>query len=443
MQTSSLNYETLPNTFCLRNVDIWNSDGVLNAQDVVCRDGRIESIGPVGSFGSPPTLTTFDSSGLALLPSGIDAQVHLRVPGQSEKETPLSGLRAALKGGYAAILTMPNTKPVLDNAEILLQARDLVRDAEVKTGVEVLWSAAVTRGQEGKAMTDFVALTRAGAKAFTDDGKGVASDSIMEQAFRLLESVDRPFLQHAETPGHGGILAPGPIQEILKVKSYSPEAEWSMVERDLRILRKYPKARYHVLHVSAKETVALIRDAKREGLRVSGEVSPHHLHFSSNDLDPAKTSFKMNPPIRSEDDRELLLAGLNDGTLDFVATDHAPHESGAKTNFTNASFGTTGLETALWVLLDLYQRQSLSAPRLVEVFSTAPARFLGIETEYGRLQPGRKLNAVLINPNASPRKVCAADLESLSKNNCFLDRQLGGEIVRVYQPGRFWTSFDN
>lgn len=428
----------LPARFCIRNVAVWNADSVREGCDVFVEYGRIASISKAGERAFEGE--SVNGSGRALMPSGLDVQAHLRVPGQPEKETPLTGLRAALRGGYAAVLTMPNTQPILDTPAVLAMAKSEVASATADTGIEVLWSAAVTVGQKGEALTDFDALAKAGIAAFTDDGKGVAPDGLMEASLKHLGRLGLPFLQHAEFPGHGGVLAPGPVQAKLGVAPYAAEAEWKMVARDLEVLRKAPSARYHVLHVSAKETIALIREAKAQGLKVSGEASPHHLYFSTHDLSTEDSSFKMNPPIRSPEDREALIEALANGDIDFVATDHAPHEAAKKTrDFTGAAFGTTGLETCLRVLLDLLQKKRLTPTRLVAAFSTEPARFLGLESKYGTLAEGRDFHALLIDPNAKAEPVTVADLESLSKNNCFVGRPLPRGLERVYQPSRVWS----
>ena len=429
----------LPTKFRLTNVDIWNASGIRRGCDVLVEHGQVQKILNRSSevFES---YVSVDGGGYALLPTGVDPQVHLRVPGQSEKETPSTGLRACIRGAYGAILTMPNTKPVIDSPSALDLGRSQLRDAERETGIEVLWSAAVTRGQEGRELVDIAALARAGAVAFTDDGRGVASDELMDLAFAQLAPIGAPFLQHAEMPGHGGVLAPGPSQRKLGVASYPADAEWRMVERDLRVLRRHPRARYHVLHISTKETVALLREAKREGLRVSGEASPHHLLLTSDDVPVDDSSYKMNPPLRLDEDRQALLAGLAAGDIDFVATDHAPHEASKKTtDFAEAAFGTTGLETSLRALLELYKQKKLSAERLVDAFSTKPAQFLGIDDRFGAIAEGRPFNAALVDADAAPVAIGRGELESLSKNNCFIGRPLAGKIKFIYQPASAWT----
>ena len=427
----------LPQNFVIENVSVWNSDSVLVSQDVFVANGKIDAIVPFGS--REKTGDVISGAGKVLMPSGLDAQAHLRVPGQAEKETPETGLRAALRGGYAALLTMPNTKPVIDTVEALKIGQNQIAAAEAHYGVEVLWSAAITRGQNGEELADLKALAEAGVAAFTDDGKGVERDDLMSRAFAALEKLGQPLLQHAEFPNHGGVLAPGRTQEKLGIKPYYDDAEWKMVERDIDVLRHHKGARYHVLHVSAKKTIDLVEAAKREGLHVTAEVSPHHLFFTSDDIPEGRSEFKMNPPLRSPEDKQALIKALKSGSIDFVATDHAPHESGKKTeDFSSAAFGTTGLETCLRTLLHFYKRGDLSAERVVETFATKPAQFLGVGKKFGVLKPGRQLFATLVDVEAPAAPIQVGDLESLSKNNCFLGSALPGRILKVFQPTRSW-----
>jgi dihydroorotase len=423
--------------YILRNVEIWTPRGRQLAQEIEVEGGKIVSIRPVSSTQSH--VKVIDGRGRVLLPAGVDPQVHLRVPGQAQKETPGTGLLAALRGGVAAVLTMPNTKPTIDSLEVCEEAVLELQEAEKLTGVKVFLSAAISQGLKGQVPVAYKELADWGVRAFTDDGLGVVEDELMRAVFAASAETGLPVLQHAEFPGHGGVLAAGPVQEAIHSPAYPAAAEADMVARDIRLLREFPKARYHVLHVSARETLALVKAAKAEGLPVSCEVTPHHLWFSSQDILPGHTAFKMNPPLRQTEDRSALREALREGLIDFVATDHAPHEAEVKSeNFKTAAFGTTGLETSLRVLLTLYAKGELSSERLVEVFSTAPARFLGIQDEFGDIAEGRPLRAVLVDVEAR-RSVTADDLFSLSKNNCFLGTTLQGELEGVFLSDRHYA----
>ena len=418
---------TRQQAYTLQNIEVWNPDGVLPQAAVRVEGGIVTAVGTVAEV--EPVGPTMDGTGRVLLPAGVDPQVHMRVPGQPEKERAETALAAAVRGGVGALLTMPNTKPVLDSVAALDQGRAETKPVEDATGVEVLWSAAGTIGQKGQEIVDFRALADWGVAAFTDDGVGVAKDDVMAQVFAGCAAVDRPWLQHAEVPGHGGVLAPGPVQSKLGIKAYPDTVESEMVARDLRLLADTPKARYHVLHVSAASTLALVREGRGKNLHVTCEVSPHHLWFSSEQIDEGNTAFKMNPPLRSPSDRSALRQGLANGDVDFMATDHAPHEKTAKGDkFSTAAYGTTGLETSLRVLLTLLAEGLIGKQRLVQVWATKPAEFLGIGDRFGRIAVGRPMKGVVVDATANPTPVTANDLASLSANNCFLGANLAGRI---------------
>jgi dihydroorotase len=398
--------------------------------DILVDQGQVVEITP-SSKTRNQTSNSIDMANLALLPRGVDVQAHLRVPGQPEKETAATGLQAAFYGGYAALLTMPNTRPVIDSVAVLEQAQAAVRESATQNDVAVCFSAAITVGQKGERLAPIAELAKAGVIAFTDDGRGVMSDDLMAQAFRECAAHGVPLLQHAEMEGHGGVLAPGPVQEALGVPAYPATAETDMVERDIQVLAGVPTARYHVLHISSAKTVARIARARAQGFKVTGEVSPHHLFFNCADIQASNSSFKMNPPLRSSSDQAELLRALQNGDLDFVATDHAPHEGPLKTNdFRKAANGTLGLETTLPVLVHYYQNKSLSLGRLVEVWSTAPATFLGLPI-VDPLAVGHPLRGVLTDLNAPAVAWTEADFHSLSKNSCFIGAHLPKPIVGI------------
>lgn len=416
--------------YIIENVEIWTDQGVEPQSHLLIEDGRLKAI---GDLVLPEEGDHVDGRGYVLMPAGVDAQAHLRVPGQSQKEKPETGLQAALRGGYSAVLTMPNTQPTIDSVEVLRQGQEEIRPYEQSTGVSVFWSAAITKRLNSDDLTNYEDLVRAGVRAFTNDGLGVNSDQVMDEAFKALAKLGVPLLQHAEFLGHGGSLAPGPIQQKVGAKPYPDEPEWKMVERDLRELRKHPEARYHVLHVSSAKTLELVAQAKKEGLNVTAEVSPHHLYFNSETIDPNNTAFKMNPPIRSPRDQAALWKGLVDGTVDFVATDHAPHEDQMKSGkFDSVAFGTLGLETTLPVLIDAWKRGVITSQRLVQVFSTRPAEFLRLPRAFGRLQIDQPFHTVLVNVHAPERKYTKDDFASLSKNSCFIGALLPGKIQGAF-----------
>lgn len=422
--------------YVIKNVELWTSRGIKESCDIEVEDGRIKTI--EREISHPHNAHIIDGHGYTLLPAGVDPQVHLRVPGQAEKETAGTGLLAALRGGIAAVLSMPNTKPVIDSREVCEAAVLELEEASHLTGVKAYLTGSITRNLKGQVSAPFEELAEWGVKAFTDDGVGVVDDELMRTAFQASERTGLPILQHAEFPGHGGVLAKGPLQEKLGISAYPAAAEADMVERDLRLLKEFPKARYHVLHVSAHETLELVAASKQAGFRTTCEVTPHHLWFTSDDIKNDNTSFKMNPPLRGKEDRKALRHALQEGVIDFVATDHAPHEPTVKgQNFKTSAFGTTGLETSLRVLLTLVREGVLSPERLVEVFSTKPSEFLGLSEEFGDISMGRPMAAVLVNRNVS-HVVTEDDLYSLSKNSCFLGERLDGRIEGMFLGERHY-----
>jgi dihydroorotase len=411
----------------IRSVDVWHHKRLEKNVDIWIDEHNIIHNGS----NAPNAAQELKHDGLVLMPAGVDPQVHLRVPGQPEKEHPGKALQAAREGGIHALLTMPNTKPVIDSTETLDQAARELEPFSQQTGVEVFLSAAITRGQRGKEAVDFKLLAKhPRIKAFTDDGLGVQSDEIMHLAFAASADTGLPILQHAECSPHPGVIASGPIQQKLNTPAYPEEAEWQMVERDLKILKDYPEATYHVLHVSARKTVELVCEAKSQGLKASCEVSPHHLYFGSEDIDESNTAFKMNPPLRDQAQRRFLREALADGRIDFVATDHAPHEISAKSQgLLQSAYGTTGLETSLYVLLKLYAEGLISPERLVNVFSHRPSHFLQLDEAYGHIRYGLPCHWILLNPKTD-RTIDNSRLLSLNHNNCFLGQVLKGEIIK-------------
>ncbi len=371
-----------------------------------------------------------------VIPTGFDLQVHLRHPGQSYKETLAGGLASAIVGGYDSILTMPNTKPFLDAPEPLRAAI-----AEVDRGCprangwpDVFFSASGTKGMQGEEVADIAALVEAGATAITDDGWGVKSEQAMADIFAACAESDVPFLQHAEMPGHGGHASPSAYQKKHGIPAYPRTAESKMVARDVKILKNAPKGtRYHVLHISTRETLEEIHKAKEAGLAVTCEVTPHHLFFANTDfIEPTDvkkhTDFKMNPPIFAPEDREALRLALQDGLIDCVSTDHAPHEEEAKRNdWQYAAFGTRGLVTALPTLVTLHRQGLLSLDRLIEVYAYSGRRVLGNN------RAGDPRGLVIVDKNRA-WTVTNGDLPGVSQNSCFLGSTLYGRVEEILSP---------
>jgi dihydroorotase len=367
------------------------------------------------------------------LPTGIDIQVHLRHPGQPHKESLEGGLASALIGGFDAVVTMPNTEPFLDNAEALSEAIASAEALATKYPVRIAFTASATQGMQGQTPTDIDSLAKAGAAAITDDGWGVKSGEAQAAIFEACARNNLLFQQHAEMPGHKGVATGSSFQRSHELPEYPRSAECEMIRRDLALLRKTPAARYHVLHVSTRESLEEIRKAKREGLRVTAEVTPHHLFFSSVDIPPESDErsayFKMNPPLFGAEDKAALRAALRDGTIDCVSTDHAPHEKDLKQKgWKLAPFGTRGLETALPALLTLVKEGELSLARLEEVFSSAPRKILG------RPELMEPSGMLFVDPGAQ-HTITENDLPGISVNSCFLGASLHGRIELRCEPG--------
>jgi dihydroorotase len=336
-----------------------------------------------------------DAEGLVLAPAFVDPHVHLRTPGREDEETVASGTAAAAAGGFCAILAMPNTDPVVDSAATL---GALVEAARSEAEVPVGFLAAITCGQRGEELTEMGELADTGAVAFSDDGMPVASAGLMRRALQYASITDRPLALHCEEPSlsHGGHVHEGRVAAELGFTGYPSVAESVAVERDLA-LAGYESGRVHVLHLSAAESVDALRRACESGVAASGEATPHHLVLTDDAVRSLDPNVKMNPPLRAEQDREALLDAVRDGTIEAIATDHAPHAAHEKeVPFEAAPFGVTGLETAFAVLYThLVQPGVLPLETVLERMSAGPARIFGLDRP--RVAKGARANLVLLD----------------------------------------------
>jgi dihydroorotase len=373
-----------------------------------------------------------DAQGLVLAPAFVDPHVHLRTPGREDEETIASGTAAAAAGGYCAILAMPNTDPIVDSAATL---GSLVETAKREAEVPVGFLAAITRGQNGEQLTDMGELADAGAVAFSDDGVPVFSAGLMRRALQYASVTGRPLALHCEDPtlSRGGHVHEGAVAAELGFSAYPSIAESVMVERDLA-LAAYEEQPLHLLHLSAAESVAALRRARESGLRASGEVTPHHLVLTDEAVRSLDPNVKMNPPLRAERDRVALLDALRDGTIEAIATDHAPHARHEKeAPFEAAPFGVTGLETAFAVLYsELVEPGLLPLPTLLARLSAGPARIFGLERP--RIAPGATANLVLLD-TAGVTHVTEAGFRSRSVNSWLLGRTLHGRVAMTVAAG--------
>jgi dihydroorotase len=366
-----------------------------------------------------------EADGLVLAPAFVDPHVHLRTPGREDEETVASGTAAAAAGGYCAILAMPNTDPIVDSAATL---GALVERARGEAAVPVGFLAAITRGQLGEELTEMGELAETGAVGFSDDGVPVASAGTMRRALQYASITDRPLALHCEEPtlSHGGHAHEGRVAAELGFAGYPSVAESVAVERDLS-LAGYEGGRVHVLHLSAAESVDALRRAREAGVAASGEATPHHLVLTDDAIRSLDPNVKMNPPLRGEPDRLALLEAVRDGTIEAIATDHAPHAAHEKeVPFEAAPFGVTGLETAFAALYThLVEPGLLSLETLLERMSSGPARIFGLDRP--RLAAGARANLVLLDL-AREWRVGEQPFRSRSGNSWLLGSTLRGAV---------------
>ncbi len=405
--------------------------GIEAELDVLLRDGRVAEVAPRGSIPGKAD-ATLGARGLIVAPGFIDLHVHLREPGQSHKETIASGTAAAAAGGFTSVCAMPNTSPVNDSPEITSWMREPARNAMVN----VFPIAAATRGSQGGQLTDFPALQRAGAVAFTDDGRPILDDKIMRQALEQANQLNTVVVQHAEETAltDGASLHEGAIAFRLGLRGMPVEAESRIVERDLELARQ-TGGRLHVAHLSTAAALKAVRRGKRDRLRVTCEVTPHHFSLIDEDIRDYDTRFKMNPPLRSASDREALIAGLADGSIDAIATDHAPHATHEKlVEFDRAPFGVTGLETALALAVTrLHYKAGVPLRRVIELLAANPARILNLRGR-GTLAPGSIADVTLFDPKKSWTFDAQRSL-SKSRNTPFDGWQLVGKVMATIVGG--------
>jgi len=398
--------------------------------DILIADGRIDKIGKELSVKADETI---DARGRIVAPGLVDMHVHLREPGREDKETILTGTRAAIRGGFTSVACMPNTEPAIDSPQVVRTVKDMIKKDAM---CNVFIAGAITEGRAGKKLADFSAMKREGITAVSDDGACIQENDLMLEALRGCRKNGLLLIDHCEDAGmsRGGVMNKGFVSTKMGLRGIPKEAEYAIVKRDLELARK-ASARIHIAHVSCKESVELIRIAKRDGMEVTAETAPHYFTLTEECCVTYDTNTKMNPPLRTKEDVEAIKKGLSDGTLDAIATDHAPHTDSEKyVEFDFAPFGIIGLETALGLAVtELVEKSAISWADLILKMSANPAKILGIDR--GSLKQGKAADIIVIDPDKE--YIYRKDsIESKSKNSPFIDWKLKAKVSHVFVAGK-------
>ena len=411
------------------------SSGTDETLDVLIKDGRVEAVDKKLEAKGAEVL---DATGLIVAPGFIDMHVHLREPGYERKETIATGLAAALAGGFTGVCCMPNTDPVNDSASV---TRFILDRARAVSPVRVYPIGAITKESKGEELAPYAELREAGVRALSDDGKPVVKASVMRRAMEYAGSLGLLVIDQCEDPDLAGegSMHEGTVSVRLGLKGIPAEAEVIPIRRDISLARLTGQ-RVHIAHVSTRLGVEAIRAAKKKRLPVTAEATPHHFTLTDEAVLGFDTNAKMNPPLRGKDDVDAVIEGLADGTLDAIVTDHAPHAYEEKmVEFDRAPNGIIGLQTAVPLALDrLVKTDRISLKRMVDAFSCAPARLLGL-TDKGKIAPGVEADLTLFSLRKETR-LKAEDIKSLSKNTPFLGMKLKGAVVAVVIAGRVYPA---
>lgn len=414
----------------IKNGMLLTEEGELVKKDILIEEGKIIEIKDIILKNAKKVI---DADGKLVTPGFIDLHVHLREPGGEHKETIATGTMAAARGGFTTVAAMPNTNPVPDSKERLEWLNKRIEETAV---VRVLPYAAITVGQQGKELTNFAELKDAGAFAFTDDGVGVQSAGMMFQAMKAAAKLNMAVVAHCEDNSltNNGCVHEGGFSEKHGLRGIPSVCESVHVARDV-LLAEAAGCHYHVCHISTEGSVRVVRDAKRAGIKVSAEVTPHHLLLTDEDIPGLDANYKMNPPLRSKKDKEALIQGLLDGTIDFIATDHAPHTAEEKAKgIEKAPFGIVGLETAFPLLYTHFVETGiLTLKQLVDFLTVKPADVFGLD--YGRLEPGGDADLVIIDLERK-EKINPDHFYSKGKNTPFAGWECRGWPVLTMVSGK-------
>ncbi|WNF35527.1 dihydroorotase [Bacillaceae bacterium IKA-2] len=419
----------------LKNGKVLNQKGLLESIDILIEEDLIIKMKADISIDDHEVINVAD---MLVLPGFVDLHVHLREPGAEYKETIATGTMAAARGGYTTIAAMPNTRPVPDTKE---QIEALNKRIKETANVRVLPYGSITVRELGKEITNFEQLAAAGVFAFTDDGVGVQDASMMLRAMKEAAKIDKAIVAHCEedTLINKGSVHEGQFSEKYALNGIPSVCEAVHIARDV-LLAEAAGVHYHVCHISTKESVRVVRDAKRAGIRVTAEVTPHHLLLSENDIPGLDTNFKMNPPLRGKEDKEALIAGLLDGTIDFIATDHAPHSAKEKDeSMMLAPFGIVGLETAFPLLYTHFVETGIfSLKDLVAFLTSKPCQ--AFDLPYGLLEVGKKADITVVDLN-KVEKIDPTNFFSKGKNTPFTDWECRGwPVITLFNGKVAWKS---
>ncbi len=409
--------------------------------DVLIVDGRIAEVGP--HLAAPPGAQVINADGLVVAPGFVDLHTHLREPGQEHKETITTGARAAARGGFTTICAMPNTDPAMDSPSIIEGVRQRARDVDCR----VLPIGAVSKGRQGKQLTELAALRDTGAVAVSDDGDAVADTALARRAFEYLADIGIPLAEHCEDPeiAQGGVMHEGAVSARLGLRGQPAVAELSIVQRDIALVEA-SGAQLHCCHISTEPALQAIADARARGLAVTAEVTPHHLYLThdavagSGDESRYDTNAKVNPPLRSEADMDACIDALAAGVVDAVATDHAPHALIDKQcEFDRAAFGISGLESAWQVVNSLVDAGRLTLSQAIRRLTIGPVSAWHLDADalqgLGTLGVGAPADATLLSTDAVAR-VEPASWASMGKNTPLAGRTLAGVVVATISQGR-------
>lgn len=411
------------------------SQGIDREGDLLLADGRIARVAPGGSIDVPAGTRRIDCGGKIIAPGLVDPHVHLREPGGESKETIKTGTASAIAGGFTTVCCMPNTVPAIDTTTTVRFVQQAAKEA---ASARVFVVAAATVGRKGEQLAPMAAMASAGAVAFSDDGEGVANPAMMRRVLEVCASLGKTFMQHCQDAqlSEGGVMNEGPTATRLGLVPWPREAEEIMLERDVRLDRA-SRARYHAQHLSSGGSAAIIRRARAEGLPVSGEVSPHHLLLTDEACLGYNTQAKMNPPLRSARDIAQLKEAVADGTIDVLATDHAPHTAAEKArDFASAPFGIIGLDCALALYAKaLVDDGVIGWPRLIELITHKPAQLCGLDARgIGTLREGAAGDVTVIDPNLE-WTIDVSKFASKSRNCPFDGWRVRGRAVATILAG--------